>query len=948
MRTCGTVWQNLQRERSATPMVDELTADDFTAFFRDIHGQVPFPWQYRLTAQVLSSGVWPQVINLPTGSGKTAVLDTAVFVLAARPELFPRRIIFVIDRRIVVDQVCQRAERIRERIASGNTRILRRIRERLLKLSDTGSPLGVAALRGGIPLDSEWTQHPDQPYVMVSTVDQFGSRLLFRGYGVTRGMRPIHAGLAGNDCLVVLDEVHLSVPFAQTLAHVLALPSGTLPRRHAVVEMSATPRDRSAEIFALDRVRDLEGCEELRRRMEARKQAELVSVNNPDAIPAKVVRLVKTIAKIGKSAPRVCSVGVVVNRVRSARETHRALTEAGYAAHLLTGRMRPLDRVGALNEIAPIVDPDGDRTSAALTVVVATQAIEVGADFSFDALITECAAVDSLKQRFGRLDRRGLCFARTGHAAPSWIIGPKSVVDSKRPDPIYGDSVKRTWQELKLREPSGPIDVGPTALEGFPEDTTAPRGCAPLLLPTHIEAWTQTSPEPILQPSVEWFLHGIRQNRSADVFVVWRWDRSTEVLRLVPPRQAEYLQVPIDAARAWLSGRDEVDVADVNMTGEEADIGHSLERPTAECVRWNGFGNDAEDVRPEEILPGDVLIVDPTTGGLRAGTWDPSSAAPVADLGDAAQLAYGRRATLRLDPRLPDATPRATPNTDDDVPVRIRIENWLMESISADPSGWRAKAAKQLLDNGFDIVPVGLDDTNEDEGYFVLSERHSSTHRPVVDSATLDGADEGTSHTGAGVTLLEHLRSVAERAGNIAERLGLDKSMVEDLRLAGRLHDIGKVDRRFQDQLVGGDPVALEYSRVTPLAKSLPGTRRIRRYPVGMRHEIGSLAMIASNPAMLRMAHDRDLVMHLVGTHHGWGRPLPPIVEDPDPQLLSFTIDGNSMQVNFDPLEGSLALDAANRFWRLVERYGHHGLAWLEGILRLADHRESAEEGAKS
>ena len=474
---------------------------------------------------------------------------------------------------------------------------------------------------------------------------------------------------------------------------------------------------------------------------------------------------------------------------------------------------------------------------------------------------------------------------------------------------------------------------------------------APLLLKTHMDAWTQTSPEPIVQPPVEWFLHGIDQNRSADVSILWRWDRSPEVLRLVPPRQAEYLQVPLDAARAWLAGNDEVDVTDVDMTGAQVDTASAPENGMAGWVRWTGFGKDPEHIGQDDIRPGDVLIVDPTKGGLTDGTWDPSSTRPVTDLGDAAQSAFRRRATLRLDPRLLDTAPPAAPNDDADldVPAQERIGEWLKEMVDPDDRfAWRATAARRLMNNGFDLVPVGLDDANPDAGYYVLTERHSRTQKPVVDPATLDGSDEVGSRTGAGVTLRHHLDGVGERAGCIAERLGLDKPFVEDLRVAGRLHDIGKVDRRFQEQLVGGDPVELELRRDTPLAKSLPGARPVRRYPRGMRHEMASMAMIASNIDVLRTAHDKDLVLHLVGSHHGWGRPLPPLIEDLKPQTLSYTVDGHSMQVDSDLTEGSLALDMADRFWRLAARYGYHGLAWLEAILRLADHQQSAEEGAQS
>ena len=935
----------------ASRVMENLTPDDFAAFFRDIHDHPPFPWQQRLTTQVLSRGAWPKVIDLPTGTGKTAVLDTAVFALAARPAISPRRVVFVIDRRIVVDQVCKRAQRIRDRIEAGRTPTLQLVRDRLRALSG-GKPLGVAALRGGVPIDNEWTHRPDQPWVMVSTVDQFGSRLLFRGYGVTPGMRPIHAGLAGNDCLVILDEVHLSVPFAETLAQVAALECGRLPRRFGVVEMSATPNDKEAERFVLDPGADLEECEELTRRVTAAKEAELITVRNHDAMPAAVLKIVKSIAKQIPDK-NVRSIGVVVNRVRTARDTHRALEESDYTTCLITGRMRPLDRVDVLDGIAPAVDPDGERNTDELTVVVATQAIEVGADFSFDALITECAAVDSLRQRFGRLDRRGSHFNRTGRAAQAWIIGPKSVVDSKKPDPIYGDSAKVTWEELERRRKSGPIDVGPRSLMDFPDGAAAPKACAPLLLRTHMDAWTQTSPEPIVQPSVEWFLHGIEQDRTAnpDVSILWRWDRSPEVLRLVPPRQAEFLQVPINAAKSWLSGGGEVDVSDVAQAG---DAGGDSTSPVndigAGWIRWEGFGKAPEHVSVDKIRPGDVLIVDPSRGGLKAGTWDPSSTEPVVDLGDAAQIAYGRKATLRLDPRLlgPNSLPLPADEAEADSPGRVRVSQWLGQwpVDPGDRPDWFSVSVARLS-RGFDFTPVGLDDETSSNSYYILTERHTHTGRPVVDAATLDGSDESGSLTGTGVVLSRHLDGVGDRAGRVAKRLGLAPEFVEDLRLAGRLHDLGKVDRRFQAQLVGGDSVALEM-QAEPLAKSLPGIRRVRRYPTGMRHEVASVAMVESNPDVLSSAHDKDLVLHLVGTHHGWGRPLPPIVEDPEPQTLTYTFDGHSMVANSHLVEGLLALDMADRFWRLVERYGYHGLAWLETILRLADHLQSAKEAAQS
>lgn len=942
-----------------------LTINDFVDFFMEVnrpepksgqnpnHGPKPFPWQRRLMERVLG-GDWPAVIDLPTGVGKTAVLDMAIFALVAKPDVSPRRIVFVVDRRIVVHQVYERAVRIRNRIEEGKTKITRIVRDRLRNMSGGNRPLGVAELRGGIPIDGEWAHRPDQPQVIVSTVDQFGSRLLFRGYGVSRKMRPIHAGLAGNDCLVILDEVHLSVPFAQTLEQVANMgpevrkvhPSNKLNRRFKVIQMSATPDCADSERFTLDEAEDLEKCTEMSRRVKAEKQAELVTIQNQDSIPNAVLEIIRSINKNRDADTQIRSVGVVVNFVRTARLTYQTIVDANYAAHLITGRMRPLDREEKMEEIHDIIDPDNENRPNELTIVVATQSIEVGADISFDAMITECAAIDSLRQRFGRLDRRGHYFARSRAPAKAWILGPKSVVKSKKPDIIYGDSTRITWKKLERRRKNKLVDVSPLALADFPKGSAAPTLDAPLLLRTHMDAWIQTNPEPGAQSAVEWFLHGMDTNHVPDVSIVWRHDRSKQALRHVTPRQAEYLQVPIYAAKAWLSANEEVNVADTDQDEPVSrNIASRTDRTAATFVRWDGIKKGAtEGIKLADIKGGDVLVVDPARGGLTDGTWDPSSIKPVTDLGDRAQYGHSRKVTLRLDNSIPeygydDDLPTPASETESVLPKHETIREWLdILQNDKDRPKWMLDAIK-LLGADFEIITVA----NNSKSYYVLAKMHRYTRKPVVEHSTMDGSDEANSMICTGVTLRRHLDGVGERAGQIAARLGLT-DFVNDLRLAGRLHDIGKADPRFQEKLVGNDPVK-QAMQQEPLAKSLPGVRNTTsRYPEGMRHEVASVAMLESCKNVLDAACDEDLVLHLIGTHHGWGRPLLPVINDPDMPMYSYTFDGHEIKSATNISEGTLVLDMADRFWRLVDRYGYYELAWLGTILCLADHRISAEE----
>src|SRR5690554_6413758 len=241
-----------------------ITPDAFSVFLQALYGHDPFPWQERLVKRVLEGPGWPRAIGLPTAAGKTTVIDIAVFALAAEAphapssRRTPRRIFFVVDRRVVVDAAYERACKFAESLshaAMGGDGILREV---AVALSRYGGevPLQAAILRGGMHLDHGWARSPAQPMVCVSTVDQVGSRLLFRGYGVNRSkpnnLLPIQAALLGNDALIFLDEAHMSDAFAQTLESIgryRLWAEQPIPTPWTVVQMSATLRGGGGEVL---------------------------------------------------------------------------------------------------------------------------------------------------------------------------------------------------------------------------------------------------------------------------------------------------------------------------------------------------------------------------------------------------------------------------------------------------------------------------------------------------------------------------------------------------------------------------------------------------------------------------------------------------------------------------------------------------------------------------
>jgi CRISPR-associated endonuclease/helicase Cas3 len=915
-----------------------LAASEFAAVFESVHGTPPFPWQRRLVDRLAAGDDWPHALDLPTGAGKTAAIDAALFHLALQADAgvgrrAPLRIAFVVDRRIIVDAAADRAQTIARALsaAAGDTP-LARMAARLQHLAGPEAPpLMVARLRGGLPREEDWARSPGQPTVLCSTVDQVGSRLLFRGYGISDSMKPVHAGLLGGDCLLLLDEAHLAAPFAQTLRRIStyrAPPWCTeTTGPWGFVSLSATQDARDARfgLSAEDRVHPI-----LNVRLEAPKQAALrvLSAQAGSAEHAMAFAMAAQ-ALLEPRVPR--AIAVVVNRVALARAVFDTLASTDADVLLLTGRIRGVDRDALMAQYGARLRMGAVREARSL-IVVATQTIEAGADFDFDALVTQAAPLDSLRQRFGRLNRAGRAID-----ARAVIVAARDEIAARANDPVYGDRTKRTWEWLCVQAGKPPrngeaiVDFGIAALDHWlaaaPEvvatlSTVSQQ--APILRPTDVLLLSWTAPIPAVDPAIAVFLHGPKAG-PADVSIVWRadvtednLDKAVSWVELAPPHAGEALAVPLWAARAWL-GRDaksagetsDLEGAPGEATGDDADS-------PRRALRWAGADAPATGVIAAAALrPGDVIIVPSSYGGCDRFGWNPASDVAVSDLGD--QRAAGRRAIRRLHPDLPDWSDVATIlAADSGLDERECLDELVAAGVIAATAGWRI--FRPLDYPGAVLVGPQRDDL-----------------------AAVTEDDSSGSVAAAPVTLLAHGTAVAAKVRGFATAAGLSAARVADLILAAALHDAGKADSRFQAMLFGGDRFLAALRAGEPLAKSgrvltreaAIAARRQSGLPERWRHEAQSVTRAMSDPRFAE-AHDPELVLWLIGTHHGHGRPLFPhddpreTADAPGPQRLDFQFREQDWPQVFETLKA---------------RYGPWELARMEAVLRLADHRASAECG---
>jgi CRISPR-associated endonuclease/helicase Cas3 len=898
-------------------------------------GRAPFPWQQRLAELVAAHG-WPAEIGVPTGLGKTACLDIGLWALASQAErpsasrTLPTRIWYVVNRRLLVDAAYDHGQRLEQMLLDPDASTpIARIADALRSMSSVAgtsdTPVTISRIRGGADLGAR-APHPAQPSIVFATVPMFASAWLFRGYASSTSMRPVDAAHAGIDSLVLLDEAHLSEPLVQLLEPVslcdIGDPAGVVPpdrARPRLVALTATGD--VADPFELDG--DDLSHPVIQQRLNAPKPTSLLpSPRRGDAVATDLAdALESTLSGLNRPGAAV----VFVNSPRTARAVFDRLQtrrgkKGGLDAQaelvLLTGRMR---RREASEARALVLDPargapsgwDRARQSSGHLVVVATQTLEVGADLDFDVLVTESCGTRSLVQRLGRLNRLGA----VGDASATVVHSTKESEWG-----IYGEEPAQVWERLEANVDSdGAVQLGPGTIGtvlGAPADR--PTETAELL-PFHLWEWAKTTTPPHGEAPIEPFYEGFETD-GPRATVCWRATEFEPGDRLVPSLgNDDSVDLPLGELRSFLTER----------LGEEGEVIRlARDRVTVELAATSS------------LRPGDSIVLGVDVGGYDRHGWAPESTSPVLD------VSLSRWPGIPLDKRTLKhwVDPDAGWNE-----LVAAVELTHRDDVEDEEIVATATAVLEALEPRAELVADWQEALGQIQGGLAWfgeiptvarrQERRARASALLAADAFDDLSADATS-TG----LDDHLASVGELASRIAAAVGLPEELVAAVEAAGRFHDLGKADARFQRWL---DPRA-ESSAL--LAKSSTPRSRWRAartasgWPAGGRHEAISGRLLADyldqqpNPGW-----DADLVSHLVVSHHGHGRPLVEPAAGGAPTDVTVQADGTDLSCSGDLAE--VDWDQPRRFRVCCERYGYWGLALLEAIVRQADHLASSQAG---
>lgn len=876
----------------ASTRIEDRVTDAFPAQFERLTGQPPFPWQAELFRRMCDSGDHiPSRCDIPTGLGKTSVI--AVWLLArAVNQNLPRRLVYVVNRRTVVDQTTDEVQRYRHVVPD----------------------LRISTLRGQFADNRDWSADPSKPAVICGTVDMIGSRLLFSGYGVGFKGRPLHAGLLGQDALIVHDEAHLEPAFQDLLKAIEKEQQNPRCRdrfRLRVMELSATSRDQGdrppLRLTPEERAatKDSPGVlGVVGERFRATKRLHL----HPQADKSPGAQLAKLALDKFKDSGR--AVLIFTRTIDYVTAIAEELRKAKFEPAMLIGPMRGLERERLTDPRNPdgspvfarfLPPPKPDTAEAekwkvtpvpGTAYLVCTSAGEVGVNISADHMASDLSTFDSMAQRFGRVNRFGRRNDSEIH-----VIHPTAFDEKKPSDP------QRKLTLALLQRLNG--DASPAALSEPLEDRVAAFAPLPDMLPTSdilFDTWSMTSIRDAMpgRPPVEPYLHGVPKEEQPETQVAWREEVHVirgDLLTEYPPEDLldEYPLKPHEL----LGDRSErVHKELVKLAERHGDAPVWLIDDYGKVV-VKTLTDVADEKSGRQLIERKRLLLPHNVGGLTQEG-----------------LLNGEY------PKAPkDGEPPASINNDvadvqrDEKGRRLRVRVW-----SDDPRCHEESFGMRLVRPRIDLPD---DEDGTDDG----DDAPRSWHwfeRPIP--------NENSKNAVAPVLLDTHVKDVEEHLRDILSPLTLDPDPQADaklkraLQLAAKYHDLGKHRELWQRSI--GRPLKFGEDPVEWFGKSGRGwkPRKIGEY----RHEFGSLVDLQAQPDFQALDDDdKDLVQHLIAAHHGQARPHFAAEQIIDPDHRTADCE-------------ALAVEVPRRFARLQRKFGRWGLAYIESLLRAADYAASA------
>jgi CRISPR-associated endonuclease/helicase Cas3 len=917
----------------------------FNENFRVLTGHSPFRWQERLFHDFCNDGL-PPALDLPTGLGKTSVMAVWLIARACGVKL-PRRLVYVVDRRAVVDQASAEAEKLRKALEGNAAHFVeldesarvqaKQAAAELKKQLGFGekNELPISTLRGAHVDNREWLDDPTVPTIIVGTVDMIGSRLLFSGYGVSRKMRPFHAGLLGADALVVLDEAHLVPPFAHLLRTIeqdtslqpndggdraLVPPFGFLP-------LSATQREPGGSGGARLPFRledeDWKTDAVARRRLEAKKRLRLEPLVEKDTDRQIAEAAWASAMKDGAffritvfcnrrdkkedgGGPSAQGVKEEIEKLaRGDRTAGRAETKI-HPVELLVGsrRVHERDKVEqSLRELGFMGKKDDLKMPAFL---VATSAGEVGVDIDADHMICDLVAWERMVQRLGRVNRRG-----EGDAEIRVFWKEPSVKDVKAPN----EHEKRALTAFasksvieRLNQIDGAFDASPgalrelaenargdTALKKLIDKATTPEPLRPALNRALVDAWSMTSLEEHTgRPDVQPWLCGWDEDEKPQSNIVWREHLPAQVAKkevneffdAAPPHLSETLETETWRAADWLFKR------------------------VAAVTRKRNSGDEPDELREDGIV---AFMLD-AKGELeqddsRGAQWSVRDLAALnkkeSQKNKEAFIKSLSGRTLVVDARLGGLREGMFADDEDGKPSTMDTAEW-------DARPFRVRSTEN---------PARTDDPGWKESYRLAIEKNDdgdAVRWLAVDERKEQAESEESRAISTYEQKLEaHQEATKKITLRFADALGLPPGHAEMLAVAALLHDEGKACWRWQR--------AFNAPRGAVYAKT-KGPVNLKLLD-GYRHEFGSLFKVRQRQESEEVTPFSDTLLHLLAAHHGSTRPL----------ISVKNCEGVATELE------ACASEATLRFAHLQKRWGPWGLAWWESLLRAADQQASRD-----